>query len=163
MKNKIKEALEQKFKNSRIVFWYDSKKELRQEFDNLELSDIEKIELKNNEFKVKYKILREKPEQKFLLYQEGSQPPLLENWLLDVLLYSEEFHADQHALWLGELGLGMEFLDIISNHHYFFKALKRRQNLKNILNLEDSKKDIKIKMLSVCTFQTQELMKLLKV
>jgi uncharacterized protein (TIGR02687 family) len=152
MKNKIKEALEQKFKNNRIVFWYDSKKELRPEFENIKLSDIEKIEIKNNEFKVKYKILREKPEQKFLLYQEGSQPPLLENWLLDVLLYSEEFHADQHALWLGELGLGMEFLDIISNHHYFFKALKRRQNLKNILNSEDSKKDIKIKMLSVCTF-----------
>ena len=46
-------------------------------------------ELNNNEYGVKYKILREQPEQKFLLYREGPQPADLENWLLDVQLAHE--------------------------------------------------------------------------
>ena len=36
--------------------------ELRNDFEALELTGIEKIELKSNEFAVKYRILREAPE-----------------------------------------------------------------------------------------------------
>ena len=85
---KIAEALKTVFKKNRIVFWYDSKKELREDYEELEFSDIEKIELKNNEFRVKHRILREEPDQKFLLYHEGEAPSDLDNWLLDVQLAS---------------------------------------------------------------------------
>jgi len=52
----IAQNLEKRFKKHRIVFWYDSKKELRKDYDELEFSDIEKIELNNNEFRVKHRI-----------------------------------------------------------------------------------------------------------
>ena len=55
------------FGKQRIVFWYDAQREFRAEFEFLMLPEVEKIELANNEFGVKYRVLREQPEQKFLL------------------------------------------------------------------------------------------------
>ena len=94
----IKHALTKIFNKHRIVFWYDVKKELRKEFEALELTGIEKIEVANNEFGVKYRILREQPGQKFLLFREGPQPPDIDNWLLDVHLAHGEFRTDQAGL-----------------------------------------------------------------
>jgi hypothetical protein len=67
--NKIAEALAGMFDRHRIVFWYDDRQELRPEFETLELPGIEKLEIDNNEFALKYRILRREPEQRFLLYR----------------------------------------------------------------------------------------------
>jgi hypothetical protein len=72
--DKIAQAITRLFDKHRIVFWYDTKKDLRHEYDSLMLTGVEKIELHDNEFNVKHLILREKPNQKFLLYHEGQQP-----------------------------------------------------------------------------------------
>ena len=80
----IQDPLTRLFKKQRIVFWYDADKELRSDFEAVELSGVNKIELANNEFAVKYRLLREEPDAKFLLYHEGSQPEDMDNWLLDV-------------------------------------------------------------------------------
>ena len=48
--NRIAQALSKAFDRHRIIFWYDVKKELRSEFEKLDLAVIEKIELSNNEF-----------------------------------------------------------------------------------------------------------------
>ncbi|MDA3791770.1 MAG: BREX-1 system phosphatase PglZ type A [Desulfobacula sp.] len=147
---KIAEALKTVFKKNRIVFWYDSKKELREDYEELEFSDIEKIELKNNEFRVKHRILREEPDKKFLLYHEGEAPSDLDNWLLDVQLASEEFRTDQSAIWLNELGLGIEFTDVVNAHTAFFNVAKRRENLKKLLSTDDTQNAVRTKMLAVC-------------
>jgi len=57
--------------------------------------------------------LREQPQQKFLLYKEGTQPADIENWLLDVQLAHGEFRADRVSLWLSELDLGPEFSQVV--------------------------------------------------
>lgn len=148
---KIAEALKIVFKKHRIVFWYDSKKELQGDYEKLELPDIEKIELKNNEFRVKHRILRDEPDKKFLLYHEGESPADLDNWLLDVQLAYGEFRTDQSAIWLNELGLGIEFTDVVNEHAAFFNAVKRRENLKKILTSDDTQNAVRTKMLAVCT------------
>lgn len=84
--DRITQALTRIFDKHRIVFWYDAKKELRKDYEALNLPDVAKIELLNNEFGVKYRVLREEPEQKFLLYREGPQPEEINNWLLDIQL-----------------------------------------------------------------------------
>ena len=104
---KIRQALGNLFDKQRIVFWYDTRLEFRGEFEALELPGVEKIELLNNEFGVKHRLLREQPDQKFLLFREGPEPAYLDNWLLDVQLASGlTFRTDQFALWLAELELG---------------------------------------------------------
>lgn len=152
MNANVQQALSKKFEASRIVFWNDVKCELRRDFDAVELADVEKIELKSNEFGVKYRILREAPEQKFLLYREGPAPSDLENWLLDVeLAYAEGvFRTDQVAIWLTELGLNYQHADVIEAHADFCKSGKRLESLKKLLKAEDSPTAIRIKMLAVC-------------
>ena len=151
MENRIALALSKLFERHRIVFWYDIKKELRIDFDSLQLDSIEKIELTNNEYGVKYRILREHPDQKFLLYKEGAQPDDLANWLLDIQLAHGEFRTDQVGIWLSDLELGLEFSDVIEPHTEFFKATKRLEKLKTLIKPDDTRGMIRLKMLAVCT------------
>lgn len=149
---KITQALNNLFSKQRIVFWYDVQHEFRADFDALELAGVEKIELANNEFTVKYRVLREQPEQKFLLYRDGAQPPDLDNWLLDVQLASgSDFRTDQVALWLAELELGPDLYSVLQAHNGFFEAAKRRQSLLSLLDKSETHGMLRLKMLAVCT------------
>ncbi len=148
---KIQQALGNLFEKQRIVFWYDTRREFRADFDSLALPDVEKIELTNNEFGVKYRVLREQPEQKFLLFKDGPEPAHLENWLLDVQLASgSTFRTDQVALWLAELELGPDAYPLLEAHVAFFEATKRREKLKEWLEPGDSQQALRQKMLAVC-------------
>ena len=151
MENRIAQALSRLFERHRIVFWYDAGRELRADFDALELAGIEKLELTNNEFGIKHKILRKHRSQKFLLYREGPQPGNLQNWLLDVQLAQGIFRTDQVGLWLAELELGIEFTDLVQAHKEFFKAAKRKNNLKRLLKPDDTPGTIRLRMLGVCS------------
>ncbi len=151
MNERIAQALTKLFDRHRIVFWYDTKRELRDDFEGLQLPGVEKLELANNEFGIKYRILREQPEQKFLLYLEGPQPDDLDNWLLDVQLAHGEFRTDQVAIWLSELELGLEFWEVVQGHAEFFQAIKRKEALKKLLEADDTAGKIRLKMLAVCT------------
>jgi uncharacterized protein (TIGR02687 family) len=155
--NNIESALKRLFAKHRIVFWYDNKQELRSEFEALVLADVEKLEITDNEFGIKHRVLRESPKQQFLLYKEGKQPEPLQNWLLDVELAFTIFRTDQVAIWLSELELPNEFAEVVENHSAFFEpgrapaqATKRKESLKKLLTPEDSLPLVRMKMLSVC-------------
>lgn len=151
MNDRIAQALTRLFERHRIVFWYDAKHELHDEYEALSLPDVIKLEIENNEYGLKYRILREEPKQKFLLYHDGPQPEYEENWLLDVLLAYGEFRTDQVAIWLSELELGPEFADLVQAHEQFFQAIKRKDALRKYLKPDDTRGMIRQKMLAVCS------------
>ena len=150
MSNRISQALTKLFERHRIVFWYDTKHELRGDFEAVSIPDVEKLEIANNEYGLKHRILRESPEQKFLLYKEGPHPEDLDNWLLDVQLAHGEFRTDQVAIWLSELELGLEFAEIAKAHAEFFQSNKRKEALKKLLTPDDTAGLLRLKMLAVC-------------
>jgi len=150
MENRISQTLNKLFERHRIVFWYDTKHELRNEFEGVSLSDVVNLEIKNNEYNLKYRLLREEPKQKFLLYCEGAQPSDHENWLLDVQLAEGEFRADQVAIWLAEMELGFEFNELVRSHAEFFRAINRKDALQKSLKADDTSGVIRMKMLAVC-------------
>lgn len=150
MDNPIAAALQCMFEKHRIVFWYDQKRELRDEYLSLHLDDIEKIELDNNEYGVKHRILRQEPAQRFLLYRCGPAPEDLDNWLLDVQLAEGVFRTDRVAIWLNELGLDGSFEELVSGHAAFFSDDGRRLALKALINGQDTPGQIRLKMLAVC-------------
>jgi len=150
MATAIVEALKQQFERHRLVFWYDAKRELRADFEALALDGVEKVEVANNQFGLKYRVLREAPKQKFLIYHEGPQPVDSENWLLDLQLAHGEFRTDQVAIWLSELELGPEFAELVEAHQEFFQAAKRREALKKVLKPDDVPSRVQLKMLAVC-------------
>ncbi|TFI47142.1 BREX-1 system phosphatase PglZ type A [Diaphorobacter sp. DS2] len=149
--SRIQQALASLFDKQRIVFWYDTRREFREEFDTLDLPGVEKIELANNEFGVKYRVLRKQPQQKFLLFKDGPEPEHLAHWLLDVQLASGTvFRTDQVALWLAELGLGPQCHALLQEHVVFFEAAKRRDAFKALVAPDDSSAALRLKMLAVC-------------
>ncbi|MBT3724785.1 MAG: BREX-1 system phosphatase PglZ type A, partial [Gammaproteobacteria bacterium] len=85
------------------------------------------------------------------------EPEYIENWLLDVQLANGEFRTDQSAIWLSELDLPNEFIDIVEQHPVFFdtskakvQTEKRKQKLKSLLNADDTLSVVRLKMLAVC-------------
>lgn len=150
MQERIAKGLERLFDEHRIVFWYDDKQEMGQVYEELSLDSVEKIAIQNDEFGVKYRILKQEPKQKFLIYRDEPEPANIDNWLLDVQLASAVFAADQVAMWLNELGQPLAFRETILAHEEFFRSRKRMEALKKLLKPGDTATNLRQRMLSVC-------------
>jgi uncharacterized protein (TIGR02687 family) len=154
--NKITEALNKRFQDHRVIFWYDTKEELRPQYEELEISDVKKVHVQGNEFEVKHLINIQAPETKFLLYFSGEKPVNQENWLLDMELAHHVFHTDQEAMFLQELGLGYHLKELVAEHIDFYKSTERRTRLKELLGSDDEHQAIRYKMLAVL-FETENV------
>ena len=147
--NRIEEALIKSFESHRIIFWYDEKEELTDQFQEIQLQDVESIYVQRNEFEVKHRIYKGKPESKYLLYFTGDKPLNEDNWLLDLELANYVFHTDQDAMFLQELGLDYHLKELVSDHVEFFKSKERRLKLKELIREGDDRQEIQYKMLAV--------------
>lgn len=152
MSDNINQELQKHFQKHRIIFWYDEVREYLEAFGELSLDGVEKILINNNEFAVKYQILRKQPKQKFLIYRPHSRPIAEDNWLLDIELWAHEIRVDEIGLCLAELGLEgrAENIDLIKNHIFFFKNAKRREKFKAIIAPNDDNQTLVLKIISVC-------------
>ena len=154
----ISRGLQALFERHRIVFWYDAKQELREAFAEVSLQDVTKIEIQNDEFSIKHRILRQEPEEKFLIYKHGPEPEnLTDNWLLDVQLAQGVFRADQTQILLADLGLDLGFADTLAAHEEFFRSKKRIEELKAILKPDDDRVALRFKLLLICTGSDQDI------
>ncbi|MFK7980171.1 MAG: BREX-1 system phosphatase PglZ type A, partial [Saprospiraceae bacterium] len=151
---KIKAALEKRFKKHRVLFWYDDKEEFREQFEELSIKNVEKIQVAGNEFAIKYRIHKIAPQQHFLLYFTTPKPANEENWLLDMELAYDVFYTDQQALFLQELGLGYHFKELVGEHFLFFKNKERLEKLKELLDGDETERALKYKILAV-VFKTK--------
>lgn len=147
--SKIEEGLNRLFEDHRVIFWYDDKGELREDFDNLQLEGVEKMQVNHNPFEIKYRVNKLQSEQKFLLYFDYPQPAHEDNWLLDMELAYHVFQTDQAALFIQEMELGFHLKDLINQHLEFFKSKERRAKLKELATMEDSHPEVRYKMLSI--------------
>jgi uncharacterized protein (TIGR02687 family) len=151
MTDRIAAALTRLFDDNRIVFWYDAAQEMRGDYDALDLPGVTKLEIANNEFGLKYRILRQERDRKFLLYHPGPRPADTDNWLLDVWFANAELKADQTAMLLADLGLDLKLDAVIRDHMEFFRAKVRVEALKKILKPTDTATQVRLRMLAVCT------------
>ena len=125
MIDRITTALSRLFDEHRIVFWTDEAREMREAFAKIELEAVEKVEIANNEFGLKFRMLRQEPDAKFLVFRDGPEPELKDNWLLDLQLAYTVFKADQAAILTTELALLPQFETTIREHGEFFKSSAR--------------------------------------
>ena len=147
--NKVQAALEKLFQQHRLVFWYDDKAEMTDLFNSLQIAEVEKVIMENNEFTLKHQLLIEQPSQHFLVYQAKPKPIDNENWMLDLLLANYEFHTEASSLYLQDLDLPPEFKSLIQQHEEFFANEKRINDLKALLEPDDRESKIRLKMLSI--------------
>jgi uncharacterized protein (TIGR02687 family) len=150
MQERITKGLAAQFEQHRIVVWSDPDDEMREAFEAVDLPEVIKARVQNNEFALKHRILREQPKQKFLLYRTGPKPADLANWLLDVELGHGTFKADQIAMWRTELGLPDRFDAALRQHEEFFRSAKRLEKLKSVIRGDDTETAIRLRMLAIC-------------
>ena len=97
---RIQSTLENLFEDStrwlhsgrRVVFWYDSGKQFTSTFNELQLEGVEKLQLADNPFTTKYRLLIQQPSQNFLLYIPQTEPAPQDNWLFDIQKSGLTFH-----------------------------------------------------------------------
>jgi uncharacterized protein (TIGR02687 family) len=150
MTDRITASLERLFDEHRIVFWYDAARDMRGEFDAVDLGGVIKVEIANNQFGLQYRMLRQEPKAKFLVFHDGPEPLSAANWLLDLQLATAVFKADQAGIWLGELGLPPQFQSVVRDHMEFYRSKVRVAELKRLLHAADTQSQVRLRMLAVC-------------
>ena len=146
---KLKESLEKIFQQHRLVFWYDTNAEFNDLFASTQITGVVNLMIDNNEFSLKHRLLVDEPSTKFLIYQAKAKPEDNENWLLDLLLSNYEFQTEASSLYLQDLDLSIEYKNLVQSHEEFFINQNRIEQLKSILEKDDTESKIRLKMLSV--------------
>jgi len=154
--HEVDKALHQKFvvDGERLVFWHDTDaefadyvaKQLPDGLGGAQLLDVAKI----GGLVAKLKLETDDTTGRYLVYSSGPRPEPEHDWLLDIRLYSAEFHADVASLWLQELGLtGLYLRDHLKARAAFLGNQDRRQKLKRLLAAADDEAAIDLKMMAV--------------
>lgn len=148
-------SLEKKYnqENNRIVFWYDEDKEFEEVVPSLNLDDVKIVNLdETGSLELKLKLELEDIDSKYLLYAPFPEPDKEEDWLLDIKLYSDTFHADKASIVVNELGLKNQSMrNHIRERYSFFRSQERINRLKKWVSPDDTENNIDLKILAVLT------------
>lgn len=156
-------GLKAKFAEHRIVFWHDPDKRFLEELDNLELENVTLLDMTDqSQLAVKKRIEIDEPEQQFLLWFPHDAPPKEFDWLLDIRLYSTEFHADFAAITLNTLGIPQLGLREHIQRRKAFFSTKRLSALKGLVTEQENEASLDKKMVAVIagvkTATTEEIL-----
>lgn len=152
----VDQALHQKFvtEGERLVFWHDRQGEfagyveagLARDLSDVQVLDVGVV----GGLSAKLRLEREDPIGRYLVYSTGEVPPAEEDWLLDIRLYSAQFHADVASLWLQELGLAsLSLRDHLKKRAIFLGNQERRSKLRRLISANDDDATIDLKMMAV--------------
>lgn len=152
----IQGYLERRFERQRIVIWHDPAGEFESVVGDLVLEDVAVERVSNNEFGLKYRLLRDEPNSQFLVYRNGPLPADIDNWLLDLELAYGVFTADKNSLVAQEIGVDNKDLqDVIAEHGSFFRSEKRRAVFQESIRDTDSAEVLRAKMVAVLCGQSE--------
>ena len=145
----IQQRLNTIFEKQRLVFWYDYDAELKEQFDNIDLDGIEKLEIDNNEFSIKRQVLNLQPTDKFLIYSLSPAPANEDNWLLDLNIANYMFSADKTSLILQNIGLDVGFKEFIGKFDKFFISSNRTEALSAMISDNENNNTLALKMMAI--------------
>ena len=149
----IKQGILAKFEKCRLVFWQDEDIEFQEPFPEIsaELGSvgITTISLDDeSHFEIKQRIELLEPEQQFLLYSNKPVNEPTRDWLFDIRLYAQQFYADSSSMILNELGMRMEFRQLVSRYKKFFGNKQRYAKLRKLLPNNADKDALELAMVA---------------
>jgi len=152
----VDQALSQKFitEGARLVFWHDPNGEFTDYAGDGfagDLVDVQVLDVAQvGGLSAKLRLEREDLTGQYLVYSQGEMPPAEQDWLLDIRLYSAQFHADMASLWLQELGLSrLSLRDHLKARETFLGSQERRKKLGRLVGAEDDEASLDRKMMAV--------------
>ena len=134
-----------------IAFWHDADGEYDGDLDDLAaaLGDVKVIRVHGDEYAVKHRLLKEEPDQSFIVYRTGVVEDDTSNWLLDLELAYGKFTANRTDLIAQDLGLPAGLQAVIGQHEKFIKSAERVQKLRTLLAQDDDRTKLRAKMCAV--------------
>lgn len=76
----------------KLVFWYDEESEFAEDIDGIELANAKVYKLEQgNQFYTKYFLEKVDTTTNYLVYAPFPKPPVSENHLKDIMIYSKRF------------------------------------------------------------------------
>ncbi len=135
----------------KIIFWYDAPAIFKEDIMADSLDCCRMLICDRNEFSVKKIIEHDDPDSNFLVYVPHEKPVDAENWLLDILTYSEEYYADTVALIMRRLDLTNTCLrHVVEQHSKFFDSEGRISRLRSYVQVNDRMTENELNMAMLC-------------
>lgn len=128
-KNLVTQGLQQAFftEQHRIVFWYDPDQDYIEELNEFALPDVQLINMQSESaLAIKFCLELEDTTGKYLLYFPQTEPAAIDDWLLDMKLYSRRFFADRVSIVFNELCLTRQSVRQHLQQRKTFLASKER-------------------------------------
>jgi uncharacterized protein (TIGR02687 family) len=122
------------FYQRRIIFWKDDDREFEDKLPEIILENATLVALNGtNNFAVKKLLTLDDETSNFLVYSPESYADV-DNWLLPIELYSEEFRADLVSIWMDEMNMnpGASLRKQIKAYRDFFKTKGHRIKVSNL-------------------------------
>ncbi|NLA07319.1 MAG: BREX-1 system phosphatase PglZ type A, partial [Firmicutes bacterium] len=138
-----------------IVFWYDPEGEFHQDIDDIKLPNVQVWKLTGRNYYATKRLLEiEDTSSNFLIYSPEKRPDPIDNWLLDIELYSEHFTADKTLAIMRELGMEDHNLkEVMYKYRKFFRSRERLEKFKLLGMSSYTKRSIETGMMSVLAKQ----------
>ena len=143
-KTEIYNSLKEKFyshlsdgESRKIIYWIDTDNAFEDIFNELELDNVKKHRLlENNYFHTKYLLEEMDTDSNYLIYTTDNMDINIDNWLSDSVLYSSKFYADEVSMIIRDFNMPTGVRKIVETHKKFFRSNDRYNRLKKY-NLED--------------------------
>ena len=135
----------------KVIFWYDAPMNFKEDITSDSFDCCRVLVCDKNEFSIKKTIEHDDTDTNFLVYIPAEKPADTENWLLDILMYSEEYYADTVALTMRRLGLSnTDLRRIIERYAKFFDSETRNKKLGSFVEVNDHMNGDDLKMAMMC-------------
>lgn len=149
MNDTLLSNLTKQFESHRVVFWYDPSSEFSDQLDVMPDGVTLIRASEYNDFAIKYRILTEEPEKKFLVYYEKDEPEYDDNWLLDIQLANTVFRTDKESILLSDLNLPHSFIGTLRKHLPFFDNKKLVKKLNSLISPDMSEEAFEHLLLAI--------------
>ncbi len=151
--------------NRKIIFWNDYNCEFSDTIDEINIEGVKVHKLtETNNFYTKYQIEEEDSESNYLVYNTVKIEDDKDNWLLDMMIYSDEFYADKTSLIMKELNIDVSLRKIFNEYKVYFNAVERRNRFEKYEKCVDTEGKLKLTILgALCNSKTNSFEEILKV
>ena len=148
------ESIFAKAEERKIIFWYDAPGIFKEDVESDTFTNCKVLICNQNEFEIKKTIEHDDLQSNYLIYVPTERPSDIENWLLDILMYSEEYYADTVALTMRRLGISnTDLRKVIENHVKFFDNEARTRKLNSYIQVNNNtiNDELRTAMMAVLT------------
>ena len=153
----VKKSLERQFARElvqcskrNIVFWYDDEGVFADFIDTLTIENVKIVKLyDNNMFAVKLYIEDTERESNLLIYSPLPRPDARDNWLNDVIKFSQIFGADETSLNLLNFGIDPALRSAVEKYKLFFRSTERSKKFESYGITEYTEPKIDLAVVSV--------------